>query len=74
MALNPKDAAASGMGGHSLRFLNDDWNESISNGELFTLRWNQSLVKGGSELGLFKVTYPADGVVVYELVTNLTGV
>ncbi|PNY23069.1 Uncharacterized protein TCAP_06978 [Tolypocladium capitatum] len=67
------DAAASGMGGHSLRFLNDDWNDSISNGELFTLRWNQSVVKAGSQLGLFKVTYPQDGVVVYELVTNLTG-
>ncbi|KND87777.1 hypothetical protein TOPH_07540 [Tolypocladium ophioglossoides CBS 100239] len=60
------------MGGHSLRFLNDDWNDSISNGEFFTLRWNQSLVKAGSQLGLFKVTYPKDGVVVYELVTNLT--
>ena len=74
MAFDLGDIAALGMGGHSLRFLNDDWNESISNGELYTLRWNQSVVKDGSELGLFKVTYPSAGVVVYELVTNLTGV
>ena len=62
------------MGGLNLRFLNNDWNDSISNGELYTVRWNQSLAKGDSNLGLFKVTWPAHGVVVYELKTNLTGV
>ncbi|KAG8422885.1 hypothetical protein J3459_009979 [Metarhizium acridum] len=73
MAHQPAAAAvAYGVNGHGLRFLNEDWNDSISNGNLFTLTWNQSLVKAGAELGLFKVTYPADGVVVYDLVANLT--
>ncbi|KAJ6446866.1 Lipoic acid synthetase [Purpureocillium lavendulum] len=71
-ARGPADAAAAGVGGHGLRFLNDEWNDSISNGDPFTLRWNQSVAKAGSQLGLFKVTYPEDGVIVYELVTNLT--
>ena len=76
MAQQPAAAAASNVYGHGLRFLNDEWNDSISNGDPFTLRWNQSLVKAGSELGLFKVTYPEDedGVVVYDLISNLTGV
>ena len=75
-ARGPADAAAAagGMGGHGLRFLNDEWNDSISNGDPFTLRWKQTVDKGGSQLSLFKVTYPEDGVIVYELVTNLTGV
>ncbi|QLI68937.1 uncharacterized protein G6M90_00g061780 [Metarhizium brunneum] len=73
MAHQPAAAAvAYDVNGHGLRFLNEDWNDSISNGNLFTLTWNQSLVKAGAELGLFKVTYPADGVVVYDLVANLT--
>ncbi|KAM4065379.1 hypothetical protein HRG_004300 [Hirsutella rhossiliensis] len=72
MAVHPTDAAASGLGVHGLRFLNDEWNDSISNGDSFTLRWNQSLAKLGSGLGVFKVTYPKDGVVVYELISNLT--
>ncbi|KAK8927161.1 hypothetical protein VCV18_003629 [Metarhizium anisopliae] len=73
MAHQPAAAAvAYDVNGHGLRFLNEDWNDSISNGDLFTLTWNQSLVKAGAELGLFKVTYPADGVVVYDLVANLT--
>lgn len=74
MAVHPTDAAAAGLGVHGLRFLNDEWNDSISNGDSFTLRWNQSLARLGSGLGAFKVTYPKDGVVVYELVSNLTGV
>ncbi|TWU71495.1 hypothetical protein ED733_001650 [Metarhizium rileyi] len=64
--------AAYSFNGHGLRFLNEDWNDSISNGSPFTLTWNQSLIKAGAELGLFKVTYPANGVVVYDLVANLT--
>ncbi|PHH90823.1 hypothetical protein CDD83_2577 [Cordyceps sp. RAO-2017] len=72
MAVHPTDAAVEGMGVHGLRFLNDEWNDSISNGAAFTVRWNQSLAKAGSGLGVFKVTYPKDGVVVYELVSNLT--
>lgn len=74
MAVHPTDAAASGLGVHGLRFLNDEWNDSISNGDSFTVRWNQSLATLGSGLGVFKVTYPKDGVVVYELISNLTGV
>lgn len=61
--------------GIGLRFLNEEWNDSISNGHLFTIQWNESLDEAGSpELGLFKITYPRDGDVVYELVSNLTGV
>jgi hypothetical protein len=74
MAHQPAAAAAYGDHDHGLRFLNDEWNDSISNGDPFTLRWNQSLAKAGAELGLFKVIYPADGVIVYDLVANLTGV
>ncbi|RCI13198.1 hypothetical protein L249_0855 [Ophiocordyceps polyrhachis-furcata BCC 54312] len=72
MAIHPTDVATQGMDVHGLRFLNDEWNDSISNGEVFTVRWNQSLTKVGSGLGVFQVTYPKDGVVVYELVSNLT--
>ncbi|RDA84856.1 hypothetical protein CP532_2075 [Ophiocordyceps camponoti-leonardi (nom. inval.)] len=72
MAVHPTDVATQGMDVHGLRFLNDEWNDSISNGEVFTVRWNQSLAKVGSGLGVFQVTYPKDGVVVYELVSNLT--
>ncbi|RDA95362.1 hypothetical protein CP533_3549 [Ophiocordyceps camponoti-saundersi (nom. inval.)] len=72
MTVHPTDAATQGMDVHGLRFLNDEWNDSISNGEVFTVRWNQSLAKVGSGLGVFQVTYPKDGVVVYELVSNLT--
>lgn len=60
--------------GIGLRFLNEAWNDSISNGHLLAIRWNQVLDEARSpELGLFKITYPRDGDVVYELVSNLTG-
>ncbi|PTB64749.1 hypothetical protein BBK36DRAFT_1177319 [Trichoderma citrinoviride] len=59
--------------GIGIRFLNEEWNDSISNGHLFTIKWNESLDEARSpELGLFKITYPRDGDVVYELVSNLT--
>lgn len=59
--------------GIGLRFLNEAWNDSISNGHLFAIQWNQVLDEARSpELGLFKITYPRDGDVVYELVSNLT--
>jgi hypothetical protein len=74
MAHQPPVAADYGVNGHGLRFLNDEWNDSISNGDPFTLKWNQTFAKAGAELGLFKVLYPADGVTVYNLVANLTGV
>ncbi|KYK60943.1 hypothetical protein DCS_02083 [Drechmeria coniospora] len=67
------DGTASEIGGYRLRFLNDEWNDSISNGEPFTLRWNSSLTKDESTLELFKVTYPKEGIVLYELVSDLTG-
>lgn len=73
MALHPAAAAAAGGNGHSLRFLNEDWNDSISNGNPYTLRWNQSLAEAGGQLGLFTVSYPRDGIIVYDLVSNLTG-
>lgn len=57
--------------GIGLRFLNEEWNDSISNDHPFTIQWNESL-DGAPELGLFKITYPKDGVIAYELVSNLT--
>lgn len=58
---------------HGLRFVNDEWNDSIANGDKFLLKWNASVVGAAAQLGLFKVIYPKDGVVVYEFTTNLTG-
>ncbi|KAK2593949.1 hypothetical protein QQS21_008356 [Conoideocrella luteorostrata] len=72
MAHLPAADAAIGVHDHGLRFLNEEWNDSISNGHPFTLKWNQSLVKADSQLGLFKIRYPEEGVVVYDLVSNLT--
>ncbi len=62
----------SGGEAHGLRFLNDQWNNTILNGKVFTLQWNASLDLRNSELGLFKVLYPDQGVVVYQLESNLT--
>ncbi|PNP58832.1 hypothetical protein THARTR1_01080 [Trichoderma harzianum] len=60
--------------GIGLRFLNEEWNDSISNDHPFTIQWNESLDgTQAPELGLFKITYPKDGVIAYELVSNLTG-
>lgn len=60
--------------GFGLRFLNDKWNDSISNGHPFTIRWNESLNDALSpELGLFKITYPRNGITAFELISNLTG-
>lgn len=59
---------------HGIQFLNEDWNESISNDQTFLLRWNSSISGNLSkDLGLFKVAYPANGTAVYSLYTNLTG-
>ncbi|KAG5939125.1 hypothetical protein E4U53_007871 [Claviceps sorghi] len=66
----PVDAAI-GAHGHGLRFLNEEWNGSISIGQPFVLKWNRSLEKPGPQLALFKVRYPEDGIVVYDLVSNL---
>lgn len=74
MAQQPPIEAAIGARGQGLRFLNGEWNDSISNGQPFTLLWNQSLGRPGGQLGLFKVRYPKDGVVAFDLVSNLTGV
>lgn len=74
MVGDPETPASSGSRGHGLRFLNEEWNESISNGEAFTLRWNQSVSGESAELGLFKISYPYEGLVGYELVSNLSGV
>lgn len=60
--------------GFGVRFLNEKWNDSISNGHPFTIRWNESLNDALSPgLGLFKITYPRNGVAAYELISDLTG-
>ncbi|KAI5467823.1 hypothetical protein BGZ63DRAFT_419502 [Mariannaea sp. PMI_226] len=60
--------------GYGLRFLNEEWNESISNGQPFTLLWNESIDGSRAQLGVFRVTYPDDGLLEYQLVTNLTDI
>jgi hypothetical protein len=62
----------SGGQAHGLRFLNDQWNNTIVSGESFMLQWNATVNPRDSELGLFKITYPEDGMVVYQLASNLT--
>lgn len=62
------------MDDHGLRFMNDEWNGSISNGQSFKLRWNDTIEDGDGDLRLFKVYYPKAGVVELELISNLTGV
>lgn len=56
-----------------LRFTNDEWNGSISNGQPVTLRWNESLPIETAQLNLFKVIYPEQGLVMYDMVSNLSG-
>ncbi|ATY64505.1 Tyrosine--tRNA cytoplasmic [Cordyceps militaris] len=57
---------------HGLHFTNDAWNNTITNGDDFILRWNETIDAKLGTLGLFKVTYPSDGVVVYEVAQNIT--
>ncbi|KAH7316646.1 hypothetical protein B0I35DRAFT_260227 [Stachybotrys elegans] len=57
---------------HGLSFLNVDWNDSISSGKPFTLKWNRSVSEGSAALELYQVVYPEEGLVVYEPVSNLT--
>lgn len=73
MAGHDQDGVVPHLSGYRLRFLNADWNDSIANGEPFLLRWNQSLDRTASELQLFQVKYPMNGLVQYHLVTNLSG-
>ncbi|KAH6605238.1 hypothetical protein Trco_006945 [Trichoderma cornu-damae] len=73
MSHGPDNLTGPATDGIGLRFLNEEWNDSISNGHPFTIQWNESLDEARApELGLFKITYPRNGVVVYELVSNLT--
>ncbi|KEY68002.1 hypothetical protein S7711_11472 [Stachybotrys chartarum IBT 7711] len=55
-----------------LRFTNDEWNGSFSNGQPVTLRWNESLPIETAQLNLFKVIYPEQGLVMYDMVSNLS--
>lgn len=57
---------------HGLHFTNDVWNNTITNGDEFILHWNETIDAKLGTLGLFKVTYPSDGVVVYEVAQNIT--
>ncbi|KAJ4153930.1 hypothetical protein LMH87_010396 [Akanthomyces muscarius] len=57
---------------HGLHFTNDAWNDTILNGNEFTLRWNDTIDAKDGILGLFRVTYPREGVVVYEAAQNIT--
>ncbi|KAK5991234.1 hypothetical protein PT974_09512 [Cladobotryum mycophilum] len=74
MEHGPENFTAPTSQGIGLQFLNENWNGSISNGAPFTIRWNQSF-RGDAfwpQLGLFKIGYPQDGLIAYELVSNLT--
>ncbi|KAL7800077.1 hypothetical protein V8C37DRAFT_4130 [Trichoderma ceciliae] len=73
MSHRPDNLTGLATDGIGLRFLNEKWNDSISNGHPFTIQWNESLDEARApELGLFKITYPQNGVAVYELISNLT--
>lgn len=61
------------MEDNGLRFINEEWNGSIANSEPFTLKWNESVQEEFGQLKLFKVIYPNNGAVAFELVSNLTG-
>ena len=67
--VNPSDVR-----NHGLRFINDDWNGSIANGQAFKLRWNDTIEVDHGDLRLFKIWYPKDGVITFEQVSNMTGV
>ncbi|KAI9172314.1 hypothetical protein HJFPF1_01814 [Paramyrothecium foliicola] len=73
MVRDPNVALAWDTEDHGLRFTNRGWNGSIANNEPFALHWNESL-GGTAELGLFRIVYPKDGLISYELVSNLTGI
>lgn len=74
MALTADLASPSDNGSHGMRFLNDDWNGSIANGQSVTLRWNESIEGEQGGLKLYRVWYPEEGKISFELVSNLTGV
>ncbi|CAI6096625.1 unnamed protein product [Clonostachys chloroleuca] len=71
LAQQPSDL--SGVEDRGLRFTNDDWNGSIANGIPFTLKWNETIDGEDGELKLYNVSYPREGGVSFELVSNLTG-
>lgn len=58
---------------NGLRFMNSEWNSSISNGELFHLNWDKGLNGVEADLGLFRVLYLEEGVISYKLALDLTG-
>lgn len=57
---------------NGLQFVNDKWNDTILNGNDFTLKWNRTIDTKKAILGVFRVTYPSQGVVVYESLENIT--
>ncbi|KAJ2972716.1 hypothetical protein NQ176_g7000 [Zarea fungicola] len=57
---------------NGLQFMNDKWNDTILNGNDFTLKWNRTIDTKKAILGVFRVTYPSQGVVVYESLENIT--
>jgi hypothetical protein len=67
------NATTSDADDHGLQFINEEWNESISNGQQFTVGWNRSLNGEAAELNVYSVTFPKDGLVKYEFSQNLTG-
>ncbi|CAG9940490.1 unnamed protein product [Clonostachys rosea f. rosea IK726] len=71
LAQQPSDLT--GVEDRGLRFINEDWNGSISNGIPFTLKWNETIDDEDGELKLYNVSYPQGGGVSFELVSNLTG-
>ncbi|KAG5977556.1 hypothetical protein E4U55_006669 [Claviceps digitariae] len=73
MVQGPPAESTIGDDGHGLRFLNGEWNDSISNGQPFILTWNLPMGKPGPQLDLFRIRYPKDGIMVFDLVLNLTG-
>lgn len=73
MAQGPSAPSDTEKENHGLRFTNEDWNGSISNGIPFTIKWNETIDLDQGGLRLFNIQYPREGVMAFELVSNLSG-
>lgn len=74
MARAPSSTAvAEPITNNGLRFMNSAWNDTITNGGLFNLNWDQNLHNVDIDLGVFRVFYLDEGIIAYKLAVDLTG-
>ncbi|KAK0387734.1 hypothetical protein NLU13_3979 [Sarocladium strictum] len=73
MARAPSSTAvAEPITNNGLRFMNSAWNDTITNGGLFNLNWDQNLHNVDIDLGVFRVFYLDEGIIAYKLAVDLT--